>query len=97
MNQSELEGNTVIKPAPSGGKRAQTSHDWFWFYLRLIEKVEQVLKTNYKGKYFRHSTKNYSPVYVKGISCNLSRKTLLQIAKRFLRVTPPRATEFLFF
>ena len=34
MNQSELEANEV---APA--KRVRASHDWFWFYFWLVEKV----------------------------------------------------------
>ena len=28
---------------PSAGKRVRASHDWFWFYSPLVEKVARVL------------------------------------------------------
>ena len=38
MNQSELELK-YMSSAPSAGKLVRTTHNWFWFYFWLVEKV----------------------------------------------------------
>ena len=59
--------------ALSAGKRVRASHDWFWFYAWLVEKVARDFQpirepSNAKPKqtqhYFRHSIENCCNIYV---------------------------------
>ena len=36
-------------PAPSAGKGVLASHDWFWFYFWLVDKVAGKCLANYKA------------------------------------------------
>ena len=38
-----------ISPVPSAAKSVRVSHDWFWFYFRLVEKVARDFLANHKA------------------------------------------------
>ena len=38
-----------MNQVPSAGKRERTSHDWFWVYSLLVEKVARDFLANYKA------------------------------------------------
>ena len=46
MNQWELKANTRNRRQARENKRVWPSRDWFWFCIRLVEKVARVFRTN---------------------------------------------------
>ena len=85
-----------MSPATSAGKRVQASHDWFWFYFSLVEKVARVTKRiNAKPtqlrNYFRHSIENRSTLTVSSMilpQWRLSRiSAKMAVHQRFLLQT----------
>ena len=48
INQSEFEANTCNR-RQAREKRVRASHDWFWFYFSLVDKVTRALLTNHRS------------------------------------------------